>query len=99
VLYTSLGILLQPQWAALLMSASTMIVTFNAAPAAPAHPSRVAARPYARHDGGCRQKRVRDLLEADVGQTESSPPACLASNHDVFSATSLADHLGLDDAV
>ncbi|GIF99040.1 heavy metal translocating P-type ATPase [Catellatospora citrea] len=30
VFYTSLGILLQPQWAALLMSASTIIVTFNA---------------------------------------------------------------------
>ncbi|BCJ76433.1 copper-translocating P-type ATPase [Catellatospora sp. IY07-71] len=29
-LYPSLGILLQPQWAALLMSASTIIVTFNA---------------------------------------------------------------------
>ncbi|MBV1854298.1 copper-translocating P-type ATPase [Catellatospora tritici] len=30
VLYPSLGLLLQPQWAALLMSASTIIVTFNA---------------------------------------------------------------------
>lgn len=30
VLYTSLGILLRPEWAALLMSASTIIVTFNA---------------------------------------------------------------------
>lgn len=30
VLYPSLGILLRPEWAALLMSASTLIVTFNA---------------------------------------------------------------------
>jgi len=30
VLYPSLGILLRPEWAALLMSASTIIVTFNA---------------------------------------------------------------------
>ena len=30
VLYPSLGILLRPEWAALLMSASTVIVTFNA---------------------------------------------------------------------
>ena len=29
-LYPSLGILLRPEWAALLMSASTLIVTFNA---------------------------------------------------------------------
>jgi P-type Cu2+ transporter len=29
-LYPSLGILLKPEWAALLMSASTLIVTFNA---------------------------------------------------------------------
>jgi len=30
VLYPSLGILLRPEWAALLMSASTLIVTANA---------------------------------------------------------------------
>ncbi|GAA1379747.1 hypothetical protein GCM10009661_53410 [Catellatospora chokoriensis] len=30
VLYPSLGLVLQPQWAALLMGASTIIVTFNA---------------------------------------------------------------------
>ncbi len=30
VFYPSLGILLRPEWAALLMSASTIIVTFNA---------------------------------------------------------------------
>jgi Cu2+-exporting ATPase len=30
VLYPSLGVLLRPEWAALLMSASTIIVTFNA---------------------------------------------------------------------
>ncbi len=45
VLYPSLGILLRPEWAALLMSASTIIVTFNAlllrrlSPAVAASPS------------------------------------------------------------
>ncbi len=40
ILYPSVGLLLRPEWSALLMSASTVIVTRQRAPAAPTRPSR-----------------------------------------------------------
>ncbi|WP_020524850.1 heavy metal translocating P-type ATPase [Catelliglobosispora koreensis] len=43
VLYPSLGLLLRPEWAALLMSASTIIVTFNALLLRRLSPARTAA--------------------------------------------------------